>query len=89
VFGVEGKWFVVAAGKSARKRDETSLPTGALRYSCPCGAEYLIAIHAGVSDDEWLETVRAAGISLDVGVVDGSRGSFVCEACGRTHLRGD
>jgi hypothetical protein len=75
--------------QSGEKSDVTSLPKGAVRYACPCGAEYLVALDAADNDEAWLEMVRDVADSLDVGFVDGSHASFVCDQCGRTHVRGE
>lgn len=65
-----------------------SMPQGAVRYRCTCGAEYLVAIQ-GTSDEKWLETIGVVAKKLGVGIVDGSQPSFVCDACGARHLRAD
>ncbi len=65
-----------------------SMPQGAVRYRCPCGAEYLVALR-GTADETWLETIGAVARKLGLGIVDGSDESFVCHACGVSHLRAD
>ena len=64
------------------------MPQGAIRYQCPCGAEYLVAVQ-DAPDEAWVETVRGVAHSLGIEVVDGSQPSFVCLACGVTHLRAE
>jgi hypothetical protein len=62
-----------------------SLPRGVVKYSCPCGAHYLVAIET--SDPAWLAVVREAASQLGMEAIDGSAPSFVCGSCGRTHTR--
>jgi hypothetical protein len=62
-----------------------SLPRGVVKYTCPCGAQYLVAIET--SDPAWLGVVRDAASQLDMEAIDGSAASFVCSQCGRTHAR--
>lgn len=62
-----------------------SLPKGVIKYSCPCGAQYLVALDA--PDPAWLEVVREAAEQLGMEAIDGSATSFVCAQCGRTHER--
>jgi hypothetical protein len=63
-----------------------SMPQGAVRYQCPCGAEYLVALQ-GISDETWLEKVTAIARTLGLEIVDGAQPSFVCRSCERRHLR--
>lgn len=62
-----------------------SLPRGVVKYTCPCGAQYLVAIET--SDVAWLGVVRDAASQLGMEAIDGSAESFVCTSCGRTHAR--
>jgi hypothetical protein len=62
-----------------------SLPRGVVKYSCPCGADYLVAIET--HDPAWLDVVRDAASQLGMEAIDGSAPSFVCSSCGRTHAR--
>ncbi len=62
-----------------------SLPKGVIKYSCPCGANYLVALDT--SDPTWLDVVRDAAEQLGMEAIDGSAESFVCAHCGRTHAR--
>jgi hypothetical protein len=64
-------------------------PRAAVRYRCPCGAEYLVATQEHGADSNWLENVRIAAGRLGLGVVDGSQQTFVCSSCGRTHANGE
>jgi hypothetical protein len=63
------------------------LPKGAVKYTCLCGAEYLIAFEAEEQSGEWLEVVREAATQLGVEAIDGTKPSFVCSRCGRVHER--
>jgi len=65
---------------------DMSSPRGAVKYVCPCGVEYLIAI-GGAGDDAWLAVVGETAKQLGIEVVDGSEPSFVCSNCGRIHAR--
>jgi len=60
----------------------------AVRYRCPCGAEYLVATETP-GDPSWLENVRTAATRLHLGVIDGTQSTFVCAECGRTHAQNE
>jgi hypothetical protein len=62
-------------------------PRAAVRYRCPCGTEYLVAI-PDTGDPSWFENVRTAAGQLRLGFVDGREPAFVCTSCGRTHAHG-
>jgi hypothetical protein len=64
-------------------------PHAAVRYRCPCGAEYLVAIQERGAGSNWLENVRIAAGRLGLGVVDGTEATFECSKCGRTHAHGE
>jgi hypothetical protein len=64
-----------------------SSAAGALRYRCPCGAEYLVVLQGSSSDPEWQATIGEAAHSLGLERVDGSLSRFVCRHCGREHVR--
>jgi hypothetical protein len=64
------------------------MPQGAVRYQCPCGAKYLIAIRKP-DDEEWLETLHDIGFSLGVDVIDSALPTFTCRGCGEIHIRAD
>ena len=64
-----------------------SLPKGAVKYTCVCGAEYLIAFEAEDDSGAWLEVVGEAATQLGIEAIDGTKPSFVCSGCGRVHER--
>lgn len=66
----------------------TPLPRGAVRYRCPCGAEYVVVIGAAAGDG-WVETLEPVAASLGAEIVDGSLPRFACKACGAEHVRGE
>jgi hypothetical protein len=66
-----------------------SLPRGAVKYTCICGAEYLIAFEPAAPNDDWLAVVREAAAQLGIEAVDGTKPTFVCSTCGRMHERRD
>lgn len=63
-------------------------PRVAVRYRCPCGAEYLVA-SPDTADPGWLESVRTVAGRLALGFVDGREPIFVCTSCGRAHAHDD
>jgi hypothetical protein len=66
-----------------------SLTRGAVKYTCTCGAGYLIAFEPESSEDDWLVVVREAAEQLGFEAVDGANPMFVCSNCGRMHERSD
>ena len=61
----------------------------ALRYTCSCGHEYLVAFAGDRDNEAWFEAVGHAADSLGLTFIRGAQASFVCAECGDVHVRDD
>jgi hypothetical protein len=62
-------------------------PRGAVKYTCVCGTEYLVAIESDQPGDDWFAVVSEAAAELGIQAIDGRQPTFVCATCGRVHER--
>ncbi|HEV2590799.1 MAG TPA: hypothetical protein VGU02_02800 [Gaiellaceae bacterium] len=58
----------------------------ALRYTCSCSREYLVAFGDDHDNQAWFDAVEKAADSLGLTFV-GGKASFVCAQCGTVHVR--
>jgi hypothetical protein len=79
-------WRRLRSAKEEGAPPISTSPKRAVRYTCSCGTEYLVAIHPG-RDADWGAAVERAAAELGVKFVDAASARFVCTVCGVEHER--